>query len=158
MKTLQVGFSKPKNKCLPIGSWLIRLYQRSAYSHVYLKFYGKSINRWLVYEAVGNGVRFIGSTMWEKHAEEVDSFTLDVEDELYTKIMQYCVDHAGIEYGFMQNIGIAIARLFKMNNNPFRKGKNCSEAIGEVLELKGYQIDKPLDLMTPKDVYNVLTN
>ena len=58
---ITIGFSRPKNKVFPIGSWLIRLYMRSAYSHTYVRFYSESINRTLVYEAVGHGgIRFVG--------------------------------------------------------------------------------------------------
>lgn len=60
MEQITIGFSKSK-KFLPIGSWLIRAYMGTPYSHVYLKFYSQSLNRTLIYEAVGGGVRFIGS-------------------------------------------------------------------------------------------------
>lgn len=151
MKTVTFGFSRSKKK-FAIGSVLIRWYMCTPYSHVYMKFRSDSLERTLIYEAVGAGVRFIGVDRWAEHAEEVDSIAIEISDENYKKLMQYCVDESGIDYGFGQNFGLVIANLFKLKANPLRDGKNCSEAIGEILELEGYSFDKELNLLTPKDI------
>jgi len=155
METLTIGFSRSRKK-LALISWLIRLYQRTPYSHTYLKFHSATLNRLLTYEAVGSGVRFIGNQQWSKEAEEIHSFTIPVKKCNYITILQYCVDHAGSDYGFMQNVGVILARIFRMKSNPFKKGKNCSELVAEVLIHEGYKFDKQLDLITPKDIYKVL--
>lgn len=157
MKTVTVGFSKSTKK-FAIGSVLIRWYMGTPYSHVYLKFKSQSLDRTLIYEAVGAGVRFIGANRWSGHAEEVSSFEIQVSDDNYTKLMQYCVDNAGIEYGFWQNLGIVVANVCKLKKNPLTDGSNCSEAIGEILELEGYKINKDLNLLTPKDIHLILEN
>lgn len=157
MKTITIGFSRSTKK-FAIGSLLIRSYMCTPYSHVYLKFKSNSLDRTLIYEAVGAGVRFIGVNKWKEHAEEVYSFDIQISDENYTKLMQYCVDNAGIEYGFIQNLGILYANLMNMVRNPVDDGKNCSEAIGEILRLEGYKIDKDLNLLTPKDIYLLLND
>lgn len=156
ISTITIGFSCPKNRVLPIGSWLIRLYEKTPYSHVYVRFYSESINRTLIYEAVGGGVRFVSLAKWEDHAQEVASYTLEVKKCNAVSLLQYCVDHAGVEYGFMQNIGIVIADIFNLKRNPFRKGKNCSEAIGELLRTEGYRLPKEPNLLTPKDIEQIL--
>lgn len=154
---ITIGFSRPKNKILPIGSWLIRLYQGTSYSHTYIRFYSESLNRVLVYEAVGNaGVRFIGFNRWLKSAEELESFTIDAKKCNATTLLQNFVDEAGEDYGFMQNVGLVVANLFGWRKNPFRKGKNCSEKVGRFLLSEGYEIHKSLDLLTPKDIYDIL--
>jgi len=155
MKTIIIGFSKSK-KFLPIGSWLIRLFEQTPYSHVYLKFHSESLNRTLIYEAVGSGVRFIGSTAWEQHAQEVASFDVDIIQCNYITLLQYCIDNAGIEYGYMQNIGISLAKLLNLKTNPFQTGKNCSELVSEILKVEGFKPVINKDLITPKDVYNML--
>jgi len=157
MKTITIGFSRSK-KNFAIGSYAIRWYMSTPYSHVYLKFDAASLERKLIYEAVGAGVRFIGADRWCTHAQEVDSFTLNVSDASYKQIMQYCIDNAGIDYGFWQNFGVLIASAFKMKKNPLTDGENCSEAIGGLLELEGYKIDKDLNLLTPKDIHEILTS
>lgn len=154
--TITIGFSRPKNRFLPVASYLIRAYQQTSYSHVYVRFYSESLNRTLIYEAVGKGVRFIGLPQWTKHAEELKSYTLQVKKCNAVTLLQYCVDHAGVEYGFWQNVGVILADLLNLKRNPFRKGKNCSEALAEVLALEGYKLPKDPNLMTPKDIEELL--
>lgn len=159
MKTVTIGFSRPRNKLFPIGSWLIRMYQGfTPYSHVYLQFYSDSINRPLIYEAVGSGVRFVGQKYWLTHAKEVKSFTLNIKKCNYDRLIQFCVDNEGYKYGSLQNIGVFISNLFGLKKNIFYKGKNCSEIIGEILVLEGYKINKDLNLLTPKNIYETLEN
>lgn len=157
MKTVTIGFSKSTKK-FAIGSLLIRWYMGTPYSHVYMKFDSTSLDRKLVYEAVGVGVRFIGQKRWEEHAKEVASFKIELSDENYKKLMQYCVDNAGINYGYLQNLGVLWANLWKSSTNPISDGSNCSEAIGEILELEGYKIDKDYNLLTPKDIFLILND
>lgn len=157
--TVTIGFSRPKNITFPIGSWLIRAFQRTSYSHTYVRFYSENLNRTLVYEAVGSGgVRFVGYKEWSKKAEELHSFTLNVKKCNSVTMMQDFVDYCGVEYGHLQNLGIFLASVFGWKSNPWKKGKNCSEIVGKFLKAEGYKIDKPLDLLTPKDVYEILSN
>ena len=158
INTITIGFSRPKGQLFPIGSWLIRLHQRTPYSHCYLRFYSESLNRTLVYEAVGGGVRFVSKSLWDEKAEELESFTLQVKKCNATTLLQYCVDYAGYEYGMMQNIGLFLANVFGWKSNPWKSGKNCSEAIADLLEMEGYEFGKSNDLVSPKDVYEVLKN
>lgn len=156
IKTITIGFSKPKNKTLPILSWLIRLFLKTEYSHVYLQFYSESINREIIYEAVGKGVRFIGLKRWKLQAQEVLSYTINIKECNRTELIQWCVDNAGHSYSFWQNIGILISSLLNTKNNIFTKGKNCSELIAKILKLEGYKIEKDLNLITPKDIEEIL--
>ncbi len=156
MKTIIIGFSK-SIKPFAIGSILIRWYMGTPYSHTYLKFHSDSLDRTLIYEAVGAGVRFIGADRWAGHAQEVASFQLEIQDANYKSLMQTCVDNSGIDYGFMQNIGVLIANACKSEKNLFNDGENCSEAIGQILELEGYKFTKELNLLTPKDIFDALT-
>lgn len=155
MRTVTIGWSKSKKR-FAIGSRLICWYMGTPYSHVYMKFEAKTFERTLVYEAIGKGVRFVGFNNWNKDHQEVDSKEIQISDENYKKIMQFCIDNSGAEYGFMQNIGILLANLCKSHRNEFTSGENCSEAIGEILALEGYIIDKDLNLLTPKDIFLIL--
>jgi len=156
MEKITIGFSKSKKK-LPIGSWLIRAYLGTSYSHVYLKFYSESLNRTLIYEAVGSGVRFIGSKAWGEHAEEVKSYTIEIKKCNQVRLLQYCVDNAGLDYGYGQNVGIVIADVCNLDKNPFAKGLNCSEVLGDILKLEGYKVEKDANLLTPLDIDKILS-
>ena len=155
MKSFIVGFSKAKSPW-KIGSQVIREVENRDYSHVYIKFYSKSLDRTLIYEAVGSGVRFIGQEKWKNHAIEMHSYDLEISDESYIKLMQFCVDNAGEEYAFCQNLGVVIAKVFNLEKNPFQKGQNCSEITGELLKLEGFRICKDINLVTPKDIKRIL--
>lgn len=157
MRKITIGFSKSKKK-FAVGSVLIRWYMGTPYSHVYLKFDAKSFDRTLVYEAVGKGVRFVGLKNWQHNHEEIASFELNISDDNYKKIMQFCIDNSGSEYGFLQNIGILFSDAFGIKRNPLTSGENCSEVIGKILVLEGYKINKDLDLLTPKDIFLILNN
>lgn len=155
---ITIGFSRPKSK-FAIGSWLIRKYMGTPYSHVYIRFYSESINRTLIYEAVGHGgVRFVGYNLWNTHAQEIEHKTLDVKKCNSISLLQFCVDMAGISYGWKQNLGIVFASIFGWKSNPWKKGKNCSEAVADFLHMEGYNFNKAHDLVTPKDIYDVLFN
>lgn len=156
MEQITIGFSKPKNRMLPIGSYLIRLFQKTPYSHVYLKFHSANLDRELIYEAVGGGVRFVGQKVWESHAEEVKSYSIDITPENKKILLQYCVDNAGIEYGTIQNLGIFLSSVLGLKKNLSEKGKNCSEVVGEILKLEGRIIKKDTNLLTPKDIDKIL--
>jgi hypothetical protein len=156
MRKITIGFSRSTKK-FAIGSILIRWYMGTPYSHVYLRFESPAMERSLIYEAVGSGVRFVGFEKWKQHAKEVDSFEIWIEDENYKKLMQFCIDQAGDEYGFMQNLGIVWANIVKSKKNPLTSGENCSEAMGEVMELEGFDVNKDFNLLTPKDIHQILS-
>lgn len=155
---ITIGFSRPKDKMLPIGSWLIRLYQRTSYSHVYLKFYSKSLDRVLIYEAVGGGVRFVSQQVWNNKAKEVAEVSLDISGDNYKTLLQYCVDYAGVKYGVLQNIGLVISGVLRLKHNLFTSGVNCSEIVAQILQLEGYTFNKNLNLVTPKDIELILSS
>ena len=161
MKTIYIGFSRPKNVTLPVFSWAIRAVYRTPYSHSYLRFTSQSLNRCLIYEAVGKGLRFIGLNLWNTHAECLKEFKLEVTDDQYTALLQYCVDNAGLEYGMVQSFGIFIGELARSVGIDVRKNlldesanhKICSEVVAEVLISLGVNFSKDLNLITPKDIY-----
>jgi hypothetical protein len=151
MKTIKIGFSKSK-KFLAIGSWVIREYMDTSYSHTYLVFTEED----LIYEAVGTGTRFISTPEWENHAVEVKSYRILISDQSYLELKNYCESRVNVKYGFWQNLGIVIAEIFKLKKNPFNSGLNCSESVGRILIKEGYVISKNVNLLTPEDIYKVL--
>jgi hypothetical protein len=155
MKTIRVVFSKSKKRFAPIG-WTIRKFMGTGYSHVSFHFDSPSLNRTLVYEAVGSGIRFIEKKNWDKHAEMIVSYDIEICQEVYTKMLQTCIDYAGKEYGYMQNVGVLIAHLFKLDYNPFPANDNCSEILLRLIEEAGYFTSKSHDLVTPLDIENMI--
>lgn len=153
MYPLIVGFSKPRNRTFPIGSYLIRFYERSEYSHVYLRVYIPEVKKYVIYEAVGHGIRFISQDQWEKTAESVREFTVPISENQNRALVAECFNNCGKLYGFWQNIGIFIAEIFNLNHNPFTKYRNCSEEVAKRLSDVGISFKKPINLISPKDLY-----
>lgn len=156
MNRITIGFSKPKNRFFPIFSWIIRLYEKTPYSHVFIRLHMEEINREVVFEAVGPHVRMVTVSEWQSKAEEVASFSLDISHSNYISILQYCIDHQAEGYGIMQNVGVIIADLFNLKHNLFTTGMNCSEFIYNILKCQGYHLEKNKNLITPKDIFNLL--
>lgn len=157
-----IGFSRPKGGFIPF-SWLIKWGEETDYSHVYLRFYSKSYDRWLVYQASGSKVNFIG---WEKFQEEeiiVREFSVSINPESQQKMVQYCIDSIGLPYSLKGVLGIGIVLLYrkfgKNIKNPFNEGPNnlwCSKAVEYLLPFFNMNLDVDPNLVMPKDVYEYL--
>lgn len=158
LKHIRIGFSRPRNRIFPLFSWLVRLYMGKPYSHVYLEFMSDKSPITFIYEAVGTGVRFVGKRYWERYAQEVLHFDVYCSDkENYYELLEYCAQGEGQPYGFLQNIGVAIADLFNLKSNPFKAGKNCSEVVAKFLKKEEFILpNKELNLITPADIEEVL--
>lgn len=160
MRTILIVLSEPKNIKMPIYSMLIKKFEDTKYSHVSMHFRSESLDRTIIYEAVGPGVRFIGNKLWEQHASIIESFEISVTEEQYVRIMQHCIDTAGMKYGMGIAFGMALAKFFSLKENPFADPdkKVCSKAIGELLLELGYMTGKSLDLLDPEDTYEILSD
>lgn len=166
MKKISIGFSKPKNVFFPVFSYIIRAVYNTEYSHTYIRYHSDDLQRDIIYEAVGKGVRFIGLTNWLKHAEVVDEFSIEIPEEQYDNLMKYCIDEAGLDYGLVQCVGILVVELLSkvgviLNKNPFpghSMDRICSEEVSNVLKSIGIVIKKDRNLISPKDIYEALSH
>jgi len=158
MRTVYIEFTAPK-KCNPF-SCAIKAVEGTEYSHVRLRW----VNGWgaeMVYEASGTSVKFIGPiALQDLHVEILHSYRFDLSDEHYRKLLQLCIENAGVNYGYLQILGILLVRIFDLQKNPLssgRKSQVCSEIVGrflqEVLGI-GYQLN--LDTAGPKAIQSVL--
>jgi hypothetical protein len=164
MRTIIVGFSKSKKR-FAIGSWLIRLYQLTKFSHTYIRL--PVGDRWpsdKIIQASDGLVNHMSFTQFEKRAEIIEEFEIEVTDEEYHNLTRnYLHELAGARYGFKQNIGIVfvhIAKLLGYKNckNPWPQGFNCSEFVVHCLKSKlpKYFGHLDPDTVTPKEVFLAL--
>lgn len=156
MRKIYIDFTKPKDKVLPLFSYAIRFVGDTKYSHVRLRW-TNSAGREVIYEASGTQVHFIGTLAQEKHkAEIIKTYELDLTDDEYRKLVDICMKYAGVDYGVLQVIGIALALAFNLKRNPFSDGKYsmvCSELVARVLEeVKGYELKADLDMAGPLEI------
>lgn len=163
MPKIVIGFSKPKGEFKPL-SWLIRVFEGTPYSHVYISWHSEKLNRTLIYQASGAQVNFTSPTVFESINETVAEFELEVSDEAKLEVVRFAVDNAGVPYGCRQIVGMAISRIFRLFGakvkNPFSDGRStyvCSELVGTILEEKlGKEIKEDLDVIGPKGIYDFL--
>lgn len=164
MAHLYIGLSRPKLQRVPIISLIIRAVERTPYSHVYMRLYVNSFERYIIYQAADISVHFVGTKQFNQYNEVIYEFAFEITEEQKKAISLFCLDEAGKPYGFWQLIGIGIVKfvnLFgKKIKNPFaskEKTQVCSEAVGYILQNYFNVIfDKPLDLLTPRDIYETL--
>lgn len=153
---IYIGFSKPKNKKFPIFSWLIRLFERTPYSHVYIRWHSRGAGVDVCYEAAGTQLRFMGPEPFKSNIQPLHEYELEISKELYPKLLTYCMTNAGMDYGLKQAFGIALVKLFKLKKNPFadgRKSQVCSELVGNILqEVFQLNIGIDMDIAGPKDI------
>jgi len=153
---LSVGFSKRKS--FNIVSKLIRLVEGTEYSHTFITWKSRAIDRRKVFEAVGSGNRSISNHVFKEKSIITHIFKLKVDKEAIKKVEQYVHDQAGRPYGYKHILGLAWMRGMNMINrilgikhrygNPIKDGKYsqiCVEAGAYVVEL-AKDIDMPGDI------------
>lgn len=157
-----IGFSRPRDNRIPIFSWLIRLIEGTEYSHVYIKWYSGFVDRYIIYQASGSMVHFIGHTLFKKHAQPVEEYAIDIKQSTKKEFIQWCLDHAGIHYGVKHIIGMAWVRfvgLFgkKIRNPLSGKEQVCSKIVGEALrDVLDIKIKKDLETAGPKAINEIV--
>lgn len=158
MKTIAIGFSRPK-KWMPLA-WLIQKVEKTDYSHVYIKFTSDKYKRNLIYQASGLQVNFVGEEVFKDHCEIVKECVIQISDETYTKMMTFAIDKAGYPYSIKQLFNIVIYMVTGKAHtlSDGRSGYVCSELAGEMLRtILGVLVEEDLDIVTPKDIDNALT-
>ena len=159
---IYIGFSKPKNHKFPIFSWLIRLFERTRYSHVYIRWYDEKSDSSICFEASGRSVKFICKEVFEERINPIHEFEITIDENDYFNLQHFAFNNSGKDYGVKQVFGILLVRLFGLRKNPFASGQKswvCSELAGTVLS-KVLDVDTGLDLdiAGPKDIFKFIKN
>lgn len=157
VKTIFIGFSKPKNSFFPIFSWAIRLIEKTNFSHVYVR-HATHYNIDIIYQASGHAVNFESGELFFKKAQTVKEFEFRVSDEAFDAYMSFALRNVGKPYGIKQIFGIFLLKIFKLKSNPFKNGSAdyvCSELVAEILyELGLYKYDREtFDRLTPSNLF-----
>lgn len=161
MQKFTVGFSKSKKK-FAIGSWLIRLYQWTKFSHTYIRRKSDIYTSDIMMHASEGLVQHMSGVQFDKKHEVVAEFDIEISDEKWKQLRALMHYYSGDNYSIMQNVGIMLVdfmRLFDVRiKNPWHKGWNCSEFVMTVLqqiypaEFSSYDPNT----VTPKEVYRIL--
>jgi len=144
-RTIIVGFSTP------IQAWKsapIRLIDKAPYSHVYIKMYSKTVNRWLIYHASHHSLHFLSKKSFAWRNKVIKEYKMVVPESSFVKVLQYCIDKAGTPYSYTSLLGIAMVKLLCKASifieNPFKDGEKtqvCHEVAAHILDILGEDID-----------------
>jgi len=156
---IYIGFSKSRKK-FPIGSWLIRAYLNTPYSHCYIRIPNINKSDTIFHASEGIVYRMSGTQFDKKHVT-THEFEIDLPVETYTAMGHIAHELSGADYGLLQNVGIVLVKLLrKINieiNNPFKKGWNCSELLCHMMKQFDSNFnDLDVNTVTPKELFNKL--
>lgn len=147
-----VGFSRPIK--FRLFSWLTMKFERVNFSHIYIRFYDKYLCRWIVLEASHGEVHFESFENWSQKNERVHEFFIKSNPAFVRSIYLFGLDRLQRPYGFLQILIIAIKQLTGLKLiTDGEKSYICSELVAQALRI---EFDKPLDFVTPKDIYERL--
>lgn len=141
-----VGFSKPVK--FTLHGWLIMKIDEAPFDHAYIRVKLDKLQREIVFQSIAIGIQIVSVTEFETLSQPIEEYELDVSEEQFISLLQFCIDNSGKSYGLLAVIGLGIAKLLgKIGikiNNPFGEGKTSSEFCSEV-------ITSALDNIDPKD-------
>lgn len=143
-------------------SVLIRIFQGwTPYSHCALRVVvGYYDNLELHYEATGKNTAPVYRPRFYAKNLVVARYKILVPKDLHKRGMREIFVRMGEKYPFLENIGIALAKLLKLKKNPFKKqGVKCSELISIYLQSIGKEsvkFEKDLELIDVLDVEDIL--
>lgn len=157
MWTFYVGFSEPKK--FKIGAFAIKLWTKSAYSHVYLRFESSSPDiPSTVYHAAHGMVHFRSLENFKKENNVVREYAITVKSEFKTQVLAHCMNLSGEPYGTLELFKIFATDVLDVLgirlNTKNSRGYICSELVASILiKIIGDNIfEKPLHLIKPKDI------
>jgi hypothetical protein len=141
-----------------IGSKLISWWLGTQYSHVYTRWHLSQQDREIVYQASHGMVHFTEVGRFMKSNKVVVEFSIPLSAEQFKVFSAKCIDLAGEKYSKAELLQIFLYK-YCGNAEKFKdhKGYICSELMGKLLVELGMKFDKPLFLLTPKDIVNALS-
>src|ERR1700677_2160097 len=104
-----IGFSHPKK--FSVHGELIEKIDNAPFDHAYLKFYSIQLNRTIIYQSNWRGVAFIGESLFLSSTSPVYEFEVEIIDEKFISLMQFCVDNVGIPYGLFKVLLLGMAEI-----------------------------------------------
>ena len=133
-------------------SRLIRWFTKSQWSHCLLILDDMLWNDALIFEASAWGVRI---SLWSKYRDQPHE-TYSINKPCSSKCLYKFL---GKRYGYLQILGDAAAKIFRLKYNPFTNDYVCSEIVLRCLKDNHFKEFEHLDpnLVTPEDLYRIIS-
>lgn len=124
MLDIKILFLRPKSK-FPIFSWVIRLVQKTEYSHI-----GILLEEETILDATIAGVEFTDFRKYRKKYEIVKKMPIKNSLVYSNQVYEWAWPYKDAEYSILQNIGLGLRYLKLIKSNPFGSNDRkivCSE-------------------------------
>lgn len=150
MRKLVIGFSDSPSKW-DFFAWAIKQYLKAPFFHTYFFFpdEGKKGKTW---EATVKGVVTKTRRLWLETHTVIYEYEVEVTEERYQEILNFCKARRGTPYGYLQYIAI----LLNLKRDNGIKRTICSEYVARGAEQE-LQIEGNLDKIDPKEVWEVVS-
>ena len=156
-----VGFSTPIRPTLFAKAIMVA--DNIPYDHVYVKWNWKEVDRNIIYQASKFAVNFETEQSFKNHCIALEEYELELTDETFTSILQFCVDNSNKSYGFKQILGFAwvkLNRIFgrKIQNPAGITGNEwiCSAIGAAILVIAGVDLKEPIKDVDPHDLNMII--
>lgn len=158
---LIIGFSKPVKKSF--HGWLIEKIDDAPFDHAYLRFTLDKIERDIVFQSIAVGVQLISIAEFQNKCSPVEEYELDLSEDQFITMFQFCIDNSGKPYGILNVIGLGFSKILcKLGIkkvNPFDRSGNyfCSQVVTQCLDnIDSAQFNLNADNTSPSDLRNLL--
>jgi len=153
----RIGFSRSA-LAVPWLSDLIRKIEKRPYSHAYVRMTDPYNARDVVFQATGAGVNKCNFDIFTGHNLPVKEYEINCTEAEFKEIWTWLSDKLGIPYSRMQIFWIFVKKVFRVSGKT-RNGDGefiCSELAAKTLKIKGIQLPKYEDEITPSDLDKLL--
>lgn len=150
MRKIVIGFSKPKGFFKPF-SWMIRIFNRTPYSHVYCSHVSEKYKQSLIYQASGVQVNFMSLQQFIKHSHIVAEFEFEVSEEAFNNYMSWAIQESGAPYSTVKLFEILTRRDLVSDDSQWV----CSTLVAKICKdyLSHEDESLSMDYATPKEIY-----
>lgn len=154
-----IGFSRAKG--FKLLSRFIMLFEKTPFSHVYIKTYNSYFKQYDIFQASKGYVNHIIENNFLTQNTVINEFIIPIHNDNKKEILLFLRDKLGKPYSFKDLIIIFLSK-FGIKLNKYLDGEDayiCSELVARAMKYSNIiYIDKNSDLITPKDLYEILNN
>lgn len=150
---ITVGFSRAKDK-FKLGSTLIRLVEKRAFSHVYIKYQCPLTKVVLVAQASHSLVNLCNFDVFKTENIIVEEYKIVCNDIQFNDMLTFINLNLGKPYSMMQLVLIGIKKILHIEIKTRNKNDAyiCSELAFRICQIFGIKYKGNSDYITPSDI------
>lgn len=148
-----VGFSRAKDK-LKLGSTLIRLVEKRAFSHVYIKYQCPLTKVMLIAQASHGLVNLCNFDIFKVDNIIVEEYKMECSDSQFYNMITFINLNLGKPYSKLQLILIGIKKILHLELKTKNQSESyiCSELAFRICQIFGVKYSGNSDYITPSDI------